>query len=43
MYKKIPHNSEYGGELWLLDAKLRTEIQMVKFDYLRCFQVIRKN
>ena len=35
--------SEYGGELWLLDAKLQTEKRMVKFDYLRCFQVIRKN
>ena len=29
--------------MWLLDAKLWTEIRMVKFDYLRCFQVIRKN
>ena len=28
--------------MWLLDAKLQTEIRMVKFDYLRCFQVIRK-
>lgn len=47
MYKKIPHYSwlysEYGGEVWLLDTKLWTEIRMVKFDYLRCFPVISKN
>jgi hypothetical protein len=33
----------FGGEMWLLAEKLRSEIRMVGFHYLRYCQITRKN